>query len=241
MLTAITKGILMHSLLRRVGVAGALLSLTLGALPASAADKLFSLQRQWWQWLGGIPVEVNPLFDETGAFCDVGQHGTYWNLVSNLGGESNRSCTVPKGVRLVVPVDNTFCYPEEGVDTDEGCIEYIATFYEGLDQADFIVRLDNVPQPVEDVCEVAAHPNDVVQALPAQCVIRRRANRTLFTFVVGQAGFYNSPAGVYRANAARGLWAVIDTTPLSVGSHVIRITSPFLSVRYNLKVAKAKN
>jgi len=232
----------MHTLHRRIGVAGALLSLTLGALPASAADNLFSLQRQWWQWLGGIPVEVNPLFDETGAFCDVAQRGTYWNLVGNLGGVTNRSCTVPKGVRLVVPIDNTFCYPEEEAgDTDADCIGYIATFYDGLDQSDFIVKLDNVPQPVVDVCEVAAHPDDVVQALPAPCVIRRRADRTLVTFVVGQAGFYSSPAGVYRANAARGLWTVIDTTPLALGSHVIRITSPFTSVRYNLKVAKAKN
>ena len=129
------------------------------------------------------------------------------------------------------------------MDTDEGCIDYIATFYDGLDQAGFSVKLDNVPQPVEDVCEVAAHPSDVVQALPAQCVIRRRANRTLFTFVVGQAGLLpvRLRGRVYRANAARAFWAVIDTTPLTVGSHVVRITSPFLSVRYNLKVAKAKN
>ena len=49
MLTATKKGILMHSLLRRMGVAGAFLSLTLNALPASAADNPFSLQRQWWQ------------------------------------------------------------------------------------------------------------------------------------------------------------------------------------------------
>ena len=226
---------------RRIRVASTLLSLMLGAMPAVAADNLYTIQRQWWQWFSGIPVEVHPVLDTTGAYCDLAQRGNYWYLASNLGGETNRACTVPAGVKLVVVLDNTFCYPEQGVDTDTTCIEYIATFYDGLDQADFIVKLDNVVQPKTDVCEIAAHPNDLVQALPAACVVVRRKDRSLFSFVVGQSGVYSSPAGVYRANAARGLWAVIDTKPLALGSHVLRITTPFASVRYNLKVAKAKN
>ena len=227
---------------RRLGAAGALLSLLLSAMPAAAADNLLTIQRQWWQWFGGIPVEVHPLVDETGAYCDLGQRGAYWFLAGALDGEVNRACTVPLGVKLVVPLDNTFCYPEAAVgDTDESCIEYIATFYDGLDQADFVVRLDNVVQPKVDVCEVAAHPTDVVQALPAACVIIRRKDRTLFSFVVGQSGVYNSTAGVWRGNAARGLWTIIDTSTLALGSHVLRITTPFQTVRYNLRVAKAKN
>lgn len=232
----------MYILSRRMSATGVLLSLLLGALPAAAADNLFNIQRQWWQWFSGIPAEVHPVVDTTGAYCDLAQRGPYWYLAGNLGGETNRACTVPLGVKLVIPLDNTFCYPEEAVgDTDESCIEYIAGFYEGLDQADFVVKLDNVVQPKVDVCEVAAHPTDVVQALPAACVIIRRKDRTLFSFVVGQAGVYDSPAGVYRANAARGLWTVIDTATLALGSHVVRITTPFQNVRYNLRVAKAKN
>ncbi|HKY00688.1 MAG TPA: hypothetical protein VJL86_13315 [Steroidobacteraceae bacterium] len=232
----------MSFLSRRIGAAGMLLSLLLSTLPAVAADNLYTIQRQWWQWFSGIPAEVHPVVDTTGAYCDLAQRGTYWYLAGNLGGETNRACTVPVGVKLVIPLDNTFCYPEAAVgDTDESCIEYIAAFYDGLDQADFVVKLDNVVQPKADVCEVAAHPADVVQALPAACVIIRRKDRALFSFVVGQAGVYSSPAGVYRANAARGLWTIIDTKPLALGAHVLRITTPFISVRYNLKVAKAKN
>jgi len=232
----------MNVLTRRIGAAGALLSLLLSALPAAAADNLYTIQRQWWQWFSGIPVPVHPLVDETGASCDLAQRGGYWYLAGSFDGEANRTCTVPIGVKLVVPLDNTFCYPEAAVgDTDESCIAYIADFYDGLDQADFVVKLDNVAQPTVDVCEIAAHPTDVVQALPAACVILRRKDRSLFSFVVGQSGVYASPAGVYRGNAARGLWAVIDTAPLTLGSHVLRITTPFQTVRYNLKVAKAKN
>jgi hypothetical protein len=232
----------MSHISRRPVAAGALLSLLTWALPAAAADNLYTIQRQWWQWFSGIPVQVHPVLDTTGAYCDLAQRGNYWYLASNLGGETNRACTVPSGVKLVLPLDNTFCYPEAAAEeTDETCIELVATFYDGLDQADFVVKLDNVVQPVTDVCEVAAHPDDVVQALPAACVVLRRRDRSLFSFVVGQAGVYSSPAGVYRANAARGLWAVIDTKPLALGSHVLRFTTPFASVRYNLRVAKAKN
>ena len=226
---------------RRSGAVGALLSLLLAALPAAAADNLYTLQRQWWQWFINIPIDFHPQLDETGAACDLAQRGNYWFLVGSNDGDVNRSCTVPVGVKLVVPLDNTFCYPEEGVDTNESCIEWVDAWYDGLDQADFVVKLDNVVQPKVDVCEVAAHPTDVVQALPAACVIVRRKDRALFSFASGQYSVLASPVGVYRANAARGLWAVVDTATLALGAHVLRVTTPFQTVRYNLKVAKARN
>ena len=107
----------------RMGAAGALLSLSLAALPAAAADNLYTLQRQWWQWFINIPIDFHPQVDETGAACDLAQRGNYWFLVGSNDGDVNRSCTVPVGVKLVLPLDNTFCYPEEGVDTNESCIE----------------------------------------------------------------------------------------------------------------------
>jgi hypothetical protein len=231
----------MNSCSRRMGAAGALLSLCLAALPAVAADNLYALHRQWWQWFVNIPIDFHPQVDETGAACDLAQRGKYWFLVGSNDGEVNRSCTVPVGVKLVVPLDNTFCYPEEGVDTNESCIAWVDAWYDGLDQADFVVKLDNVVQPKVDVCEVAAHPTDVVQALPAACVIIRRKDRALFSFAIGQYSVLASPVGVYRANAARGLWAVVDTATLALGAHVLRVTTPFQTVRYNLKVARAKN
>jgi hypothetical protein len=72
-------------------------------------------------------------------------------------------------------------------------------------------------------------------------VIIRRKDRALFSFAIGQYSVLASPVGVYRANAARGLWAVVDTATLALGAHVLRVTTPFQTVRYNLKVARAKN
>ena len=220
------------------------------SMPASATEvePLFSLQRQWWQWAGSIPLDSNPLLDPTGKLCDVGQRGGYWYLAGNFGGRDTRSCTVPKGVKLLVPIVVTFCYPEEGFDTDESCIAYVNDVMSGYRPEDLTVKLDGRLQVTHDVCEIAAAPGDKVGNV-GHCAVRRHPNRTLFTFVVGAAGFYASDPGVYRATRARGAWVVIDTANLDAGEHVLKIRAvgqpgaviPFMSVTYNLTIARPVN
>ncbi len=232
----------------RCTVAGALYFCLFNALPAAADEPLHRLQREWWQWAGSIVLAGNPVDDSTGAFCEAGQHGAYWFLGS-YPGTTTPTCTVPKGVKLAVPIVTTFCYPEDGFDTDETCIDYIFNALTGYLRKDMTVRLDTVRQPTYDICEIAAAPNDVITNAPPQCVILRRSNRTLFNFVIGQSGFYLSPPGVWRANASRGIWSVIDTGTLAVGEHNLRIRAtgtdealiPFMDVRYNLVVALPEN
>lgn len=240
----------MQALTGRRGSAAAFVLFLVAALPASARDNpLFALQTQWWQWAGGIPIEVNPIADETGKYCDAGQRGPYWFLSGNFGGRTTRECTVPQGVRLLVPVFVTFCYPEEGYDDDTSCIHYVNDAFDHYRPQDLTVKLDGVWQDTEDVCEIVAAPGDAVPTVPRHCLVRRRADRTLFNFVIGQSGFYFSEPGVWRANAARGVWSVIDTSKLSTGRHVLRIRVigqpgaplPFLAVTYVLHVAKAAN
>jgi hypothetical protein len=63
----------------------------------------------WWQYAYSIPVPDNPLFDETGAKCGVGQSGPVFFLVGviNVSGEAERSCIVPADTALFFPVLNT--------------------------------------------------------------------------------------------------------------------------------------
>ncbi len=248
MALASLKGDLMFSKVTRCAVAGALYFCLFNVLPAAAAEPLGRLQREWWQWAGSIVIDVNPAVDTTGNFCEAGQHGTYWFL-SSYPGTTTPTCVVPKGVKLLVPVVVTFCYPEEGFDTDETCMDYISDALVGYLRKDLTVRLDNVRQQTFDVCEVAAAPNDVLPALPPSCVVLRRSNRTLFNFVIGQSGFYLSEPGVWRANAARGIWSVIDTGTLTPGEHRLRIRAtgtdqaliPFMDTTYNLVVVVPDN
>jgi hypothetical protein len=239
----------MNARIVRHGVACALLMGSALAQVATAAEPLAQLQREWWQWAGSIALDANPLIDETGDFCEAGQRGPYWFLTGNFGGRTTRTCTVPKGVKLVIPVITTFCYPEEGYDDDASCIAYVVDALAGFKREALTVQLDGRNVPTEDVCEIAAAPADVVVGAPRHCRIHRRADRTLFNFVINKSGFYLSEPGVWRANAANGVWSVIDTASLGPGEHRIRIRAvgkpdaliPFLNVVYKLKVAKPAN
>ena len=240
----------MQAFTGRRGSAAVFIVFLLAALPAGAGDDpLFGIQRQWWQWAGSIPIDVNPLIDESGKYCEVGQRGKYWYLSGNAGGQTTRNCTVPKGVILVAPVIVTFCYPEEGFDTDETCIEYINDVLAGYKPTDLTVKVDGVPQETRDVCEIAAAAGDKLPHIAPNCVVRKRANRTLWNFTIGEGGFYLSAPGVWRANAARGVWSLIDTSKLAVGKHKVVIRAkgkpgaiiPLLNVTYHLTVARAQN
>jgi len=75
----------------------------------------------WWNWALNQPPDMNPILDETGEFCAIGQDEDWGQgrkiffLAGNFGGTSVRSCTVPKGKALFVPLlNNLFITPEEG-------------------------------------------------------------------------------------------------------------------------------
>ena len=231
----------------RTGVRLAALCLGLiCALPASAGDdsSLYELQREWWQWAVSVPIGPNPIIDSNGRHCGVGQHGKYWFLAGNAGGTTTRSCTVPKGVVLVVPVITSFCYPEEGFDDDASCIEYIVNAFSAFGPTDLILRLDGKDLPFSQFCEAAVAPGDNVSGIPDNCRIRTRADRNLFTFKLAANSILPSTPGLWRANGANGYWALIDTRNLSLGNHVVRIKTFgefFQDVKYNLTLARPTN
>lgn len=65
----------------------------------------------WWQYVLSIPAADNPLLDETGAKCDVGQGGPVFFLVGvfNVSGTATRTCTIPAGKALFFPILNYEC------------------------------------------------------------------------------------------------------------------------------------
>jgi hypothetical protein len=62
----------------------------------------------WWTWALELPAANHPLLDETGDFCDAGQQGPVWFLAGNFGGETERTCAIPSGKALLVPVFNSW-------------------------------------------------------------------------------------------------------------------------------------
>lgn len=79
----------------------------------------------WWNWVLNQPPDMNPILDETGEFCAVGQNEDWGQgkkiffLAGNFGGTTVRECTVPKKKALFIPLlNNLYITPEEGdIDT----------------------------------------------------------------------------------------------------------------------------
>ena len=50
------------------------------------------------------PSNSNPIYDRTGKNCGIAQHGESWFLAGSTGATVTRSCNVPAGVSLFVPL-----------------------------------------------------------------------------------------------------------------------------------------
>ena len=63
--------------------------------------------KNFWKWIISFPKDRSPWKDETGANCDNGQSRTnssIFYLSGNGGGTSVRTCKVPAGKSLFIPV-----------------------------------------------------------------------------------------------------------------------------------------
>jgi len=61
-----------------------------------------------WQWFFSLPPDVNPYFDETGESCGYGQSGPVFFL-AGAEGSLERSCVVPEGAYVFVPLLGSEC------------------------------------------------------------------------------------------------------------------------------------
>ena len=64
-------------------------------------------QKNFWKWLLEIPANESPVNDRTGEKCANGQSNTnssVFYLSMNIGGTSERTCKVPVGKGLLIPV-----------------------------------------------------------------------------------------------------------------------------------------
>jgi hypothetical protein len=63
--------------------------------------------KNFWKWVISLPKDKSPWNDPSGADCAIGQSGTnssVFYLGSNGGGTSYRTCKVPAGKSLFIPV-----------------------------------------------------------------------------------------------------------------------------------------
>jgi hypothetical protein len=63
------------------------------------------------QWMLSLPAAVNPATDETGELCGYGQLGPVFFLATVMGAspQAIRTCTIPTGVGVLLPLFGTEC------------------------------------------------------------------------------------------------------------------------------------
>ena len=63
--------------------------------------------KNFWKWILAIPANENPINDATGEKCGIDQaetNSSVFYLAFNNGGKSERTCKIPAGKGLFIPV-----------------------------------------------------------------------------------------------------------------------------------------
>jgi hypothetical protein len=156
---------------------------------------------QWWQWIMSIPVDENPTTDTTGEDCSQGDFGDTFFLAGNLGGKTERECTITEGQDILIPIVNTICIKTEPPETQESLLAICK---------DFTAQTKNLQLIID-----GKHVRNLESF--------RVTNSEFFTIDAVDDNIFEPlglPAGSYNA-VADGYWALIEG--LSAGEHDITI------------------
>jgi hypothetical protein len=182
------------------------------------------LSAEWWQWALSIPVSENPILDDTGDKCVVGQRGSLWFLAGNSGGATTRTCTVPEDTVLFFPVINSV-----NIDTPNVCGQgrekipvkelraLSAAFVDGA--TNLVVEVDG--EPIRHIHRVQSKVFEV--ALPEENIFDAPCDP-----------FGGIPAGIYSPAVDDGLY--VQLKPLDIGKHTLRIHAENLGAEFTLDV-----
>jgi hypothetical protein len=173
---------------------------------------------RWWQWALSIPVATNPVLDETGANCAEGQSGPVWFLAGSFfGGTFERTCSIPPGKALFLPIVNAAfgaavgdCDPTNpGVPCDVAVLRQAAK--ESMDPVTIEASIDGVP---------------------LRGLIDYRVQSPVFSVSLPEGNVPESlglpaPSGTYEPMVSDGYWLMF--IPLSAGAHTIHFKNSITS------------
>lgn len=163
---------------------------------------------RWWQWVLSIPADRNPLTDATGEFCDEGQSGPVWFLAGTFETSAERSCTMPQGKHIFIPVFNWIfgsgvfdCDPTvPGVECDVEALQAAAA---ANTEAAEILEVTIDGKAVQNVSAYRAFSPEP------------------FPITYPDNSVTGVPAGTYYPQVSDGYWLMLK--PLKKGEHTITI------------------
>lgn len=177
----------------------------------------------WWKWVLSQPAATNPLTDTTGANCGKGQTGLVWYLAGTFGdaGPTTRSCTVPFGKTIVIPVANGLA----------------AAFADDpADQRTEAYQRSQVSPQLRAATDLKAS----IDGSAVSNVSRYFEESTVFNATLGAGNLFDLPAGTVLAPAVDAGY-YLALYPLLPGNHTLKVSSTVpgsgaVDVTYKIKV-----
>jgi hypothetical protein len=155
---------------------------------------------KWFQWLLTIPASNSPASDKTGQDCSVGQPTKdVWFLVQTTSGPGERTCTIPAGRAILLPVAANECSTaEDPALTTESALRACAV-------------------AGNEVNSIVA----IVDGVKLKNLEQYRVQSPLFTFTYPDNNIFGAPAGPTQAVADVYMTFL---KPLSPGNHTLQFS-----------------
>jgi hypothetical protein len=152
---------------------------------------------KWWRWMISIPQPENPLNDDTGKNCGMGQNNpNVWFMTGTGSGTVVRSCTIPSSKAILIqPVANECSYAENPSLKTESELRSCAISGDQPNSMHVIIDGRNVQNL----------KNYIVQT-------------PLFDLILPKNNIFGAPVG---PNKSVGHAYVVFLQPLTVGKHEI--------------------
>jgi hypothetical protein len=171
---------------------------------------------EWWQFVMSLPVATNPILDETGDLCMVGQHGPVWFLFGVFGsGRIERRCTIPEGTALFFPIVNVVSANTPNVcgqgPDNKSVQELRGESRRPVNTAtNLLVKIDGEP-----IARLRRHPEDFRVKSTVFSLVFPEAENLVDAFCGG-----DHLVGVYAPAVDDGFYVMLK--PLTVGEHRVR-------------------
>jgi len=180
----------------------------------------------WWQYILLFQNSVSPYSDTTGQRCSDGQSGPVFFLVGGPVNPTTRSCTIPAGKALFVPIINVECSSVEGPGfqgrNGQEARACAASYVDTTDVKHLKFTVDGVK--VKQLGD-----------------FRAQSPYYYFNMMPPDDNFLGVPGATEGYSASDGYWVMVK--PLSPGTHVIHFEGSWTAaggavqnVTYNLTV-----
>jgi hypothetical protein len=153
---------------------------------------------RWWQWALSLPVDINPITDDSGKYAAQKQSGPVWFLAGTLGGLAVRRCSVPAEKAILLPILN-----HGGTLADSPTIKS---------------ETDLVSHASKEM-DIITNLEVMVDGFRLEDLKACRVLTPIFDVVLPDSNLFNGTAGPTKG-ASDGYWLFVK--PLPRGDHNIR-------------------